>query len=75
MIYLETDRLILRSDEPQDENDSVAMHTDSEVRRYVGGSARSVEKALERFRNSYLGKPLKTYGLWAMVLRENGKYI
>jgi len=75
MIFLETDRLLFRSHEPQDENDFVAMHTDPEVRRYVGGSAWSFEKALDRFRNSYLGKPSKTYGLWAMVLKENGKYI
>jgi len=75
MIFLETERLLFRSHEPQDEDDFVKMHTDPEVRRYVGGSAWPLEKALHRFRREYLGRPTKIYGLWATVLREEGKYI
>lgn len=51
------------------------MHTDPEVRRYVGGLAWSLEKARYRFRNQYLGKPSRTYGLWATVLKEKQKYV
>jgi [ribosomal protein S5]-alanine N-acetyltransferase len=75
MIFLETDRLLFRSHEAGDENDFVKIHTDPEVRRYVGGLAWPSEKALHRFQNQYLGRPTKTYGLWATVLKDGGKYI
>jgi [ribosomal protein S5]-alanine N-acetyltransferase len=75
VIFLATERLVFRTHEPQDENDFVQMHTDPEVRRYVGGLAWPAEKALHRFRNEYLGKPAKTYGLWAAVLKQEEKYI
>jgi RimJ/RimL family protein N-acetyltransferase len=43
------------------------MHTDSEVRRYAGGRAWSVDEAKGRFQEQYLGKPRDTYGLWAAL--------
>jgi ribosomal-protein-alanine N-acetyltransferase len=75
MISLETERLLFRSHESGDEADFVSMHTDAEVRRYVGGQAWPVEKAQSRFREQYLGRPEETYGLWATVFKEAGKYI
>jgi RimJ/RimL family protein N-acetyltransferase len=75
MIFLQTERLLLRSHESQDESDFVAMHTDPEVRRYVGGQAWPLEKAQTRFQNEYLGRPTETYGLWATILKEEGNYI
>jgi [ribosomal protein S5]-alanine N-acetyltransferase len=75
MIFHESKRLIFRSHEPQDEGDFVAMHTDAEVRRYVGGSAWSQERAIQRFRESYVGKPDDVFGLWATILKENGRFI
>jgi ribosomal-protein-alanine N-acetyltransferase len=75
MTLLETERLLFRSHETQDEADFVAMHTDPEVRRYVGGQAWPLEKAQSRFRKEYLGRPTDTYGLWATILKEEGKYI
>jgi ribosomal-protein-alanine N-acetyltransferase len=75
MIFLETARLLFRSHEVGDEADFVSMHTDAEVRRYVGGQAWPVEKARSRFREQYLGRPAGTYGLWATVFKEEGKYI
>jgi [ribosomal protein S5]-alanine N-acetyltransferase len=75
MIFLETERLLFRSHESGDEADFVSMHTDAEVRRYVGGQAWPVEKAQSRFREQYLGRPEETYGLWATVFKEEGKYI
>lgn len=51
------------------------MQTDPEVRRYVGGKAWPLEKAVYRFRNQYLGKPSKIYGLWATVLKSESRYI
>lgn len=75
MIFLETQRLLFRTHEPGDEDDFVQMQTDSEVRRYMGGRAWPLEKAPYRFRAEYLGKPAKTYGLWATILKEENKYI
>jgi ribosomal-protein-alanine N-acetyltransferase len=75
MTFLETERLLFRSHEPQDEEEFVKMHTDYEVRRYVGGRAWPIEEALRRFRNGYLGHPNETYGLWATILKEDSRYI
>lgn len=72
---METQRLLFRTHEPQDEPDFISMHTDPEVRRYVGGRAWSLEKARTRFREEYLGRPKETYGLWATILKEEKKYI
>ena len=51
------------------------MQTDPEVRRYVGGKAWPHEKAVYRFRNEYLGRPSKTSGLWATILKTESRYI
>src|SRR5579863_9585589 len=51
------------------------MHSDPDVRKYVGGAAWPVEKAATRFRERYLGKPKKTDGLWATVLVADGSYV
>lgn len=75
MIFLETPRLLFRPHEARDEQDFVNMHTDPEVRRYVGGQAWPLGKALDRFRTEYLGRPEKTYGLWATVFKEEARYI
>ncbi len=75
MIFLETERLLFRTHEAQYEADFVAMHTDPEVRRYVGGQGWPLEKAQRRFRNEYLGRPTEAYGLWATILKEEGRYI
>jgi ribosomal-protein-alanine N-acetyltransferase len=75
MTFLETERLLFRPHEPQDEPAFIAMHTDSEVRRYVGGQPWPLEKAQSRFRNECLGRPTDTYGLWATILKQEGKYI
>jgi len=75
MIFLETGRLLFRSHEAGDEAAFVSVHTDAEVRRYVGGQAWPAEKARSRFREQYLGKPTETYGLWATVFKREAKYI
>lgn len=75
MIYLETERLLFRSHEPQDEPEFVNMHTDAEVRRYVGGRAWPIEEAQRRFRNGYIGRPNEAFGLWATILKSEHRYI
>jgi ribosomal-protein-alanine N-acetyltransferase len=73
VIFFETTRLRFRTHEARDEEEFIRMHTDTEVRRYVGGQAWSWEKARYRFRSQYLGKPSRTYGLWATVLKDEQK--
>jgi [ribosomal protein S5]-alanine N-acetyltransferase len=75
MVLLRTDRLFLRTHAPADEARFVQIHTDPEVRRYVGGRAWSVDEATTRFRAQYLGRPRATYGLWAAVLQAEDTYI
>ena len=75
MIFLETNRLLFRSHQAKDEQAFVEMQTDPEVRRYVGGSPWPLERAQQRFRDEYLGKPSKLYGLWATILKEENAYI
>lgn len=41
VIFFETTRLLFRSHEVRDEEEFIPMHTDPEVRRYVGGQAHS----------------------------------
>jgi len=41
VIFFETTRLLFRSHEVRDEEEFIRMHTDPEVRRYVGGQAHS----------------------------------
>ena len=75
MFFCETDRLYFRAHEPPDEALFVAMHTDPEVRRFVGGSAWPVKKAVHRFHAEYLGQPTDIYGLWATILKSENKFI
>ena len=74
-MILRTERLLFRAHETGDEAAFIAMHSDPDVRKYVGGAAWPVEKAATRFREQYLGKPEKTYGLWATVLVADGSYV
>ena len=75
VIFLETERLLFRSHEPEDEDAFVKMHTDPEVRRYVGGQAWPLEKAVRRFRTEYLGEPKEVHGLWATILKSERKFV
>jgi RimJ/RimL family protein N-acetyltransferase len=73
--FLETERLVFRSHEPADEERFVAMQTDPRVRRFVGGSPWTEERARTRFASEYLGRPTSHDGLWATVLKGEDAYI
>jgi RimJ/RimL family protein N-acetyltransferase len=75
MELLRTNRLLFRTHEARDLEPFVAMQTDDEVRRFVGGRAWPEAKARERFHAHYLGEPTQTYGLWAMVLVDQDQYV
>jgi [ribosomal protein S5]-alanine N-acetyltransferase len=74
-MILRTDRLVFRPHEAGDEGAFVAMHTDPEVRRYVGGRPWSLDEAQSRFRRGYLGRENGGFGLWATILEEEGTYV
>jgi RimJ/RimL family protein N-acetyltransferase len=71
---LETDRLVFRTHEPRDEDAFVRMHTDPEVRRYVGGRAWSQDEAISRYRSQFLNEPHSKYGLWAAIFKADNAY-
>jgi ribosomal-protein-alanine N-acetyltransferase len=71
----ETPRLAFRAHESRDEPDFVAMQTDPEVRRFAGNRAWSPDEAALRFRSTFLGKPERTYGLWATIFKPEARYI
>jgi len=75
VVFFETTRLLFRSHEGRDEEEFIRVHTDPEVRRYVSGQAWSAEKARSRFRSQHLGKPSRTYGSWATILKHEQKYV
>jgi RimJ/RimL family protein N-acetyltransferase len=75
MILPQTDRLLFRKHERRDEAAFVEMHTDPQVRRYAGDRAWSPDEAASRFRTQFLGKPTRTYGLWAAILRAEDVYV
>ena len=75
MVFLETERLIFRSHATDDEQSFIRMQMDPLVRRFVGGSPWSEERARMRFRTEYLGQPTNHNGLWATVLKSENIYI
>ena len=71
---IETERLIFRPHQPKDEDNYIAMQTDSEFRRYIGGSARPLENAKRRF-TAALRTPAGLPGMWAVILKPEDRYI
>ncbi len=74
MIVLESKRLIFRQHALQDIDSYCAMEMDPEVRRFVGGAPRTRPDAERRFRSG-LGEPRSRLGVWAAVLKSDGKYV
>lgn len=74
MILFETARLRFRTHEAEDLDAFVAMQGDLEFRRYVGGRPWPAEEAVDRFQR-WIGKPVSTYGFWAMILKEDDEYV
>lgn len=74
MIVLETERLLFRPHELHDRETYCAMEQDAEVRRYAGGAPRTREAAEAKFQATL--KPSRgRLGMWATVLKANGRYI
>jgi ribosomal-protein-alanine N-acetyltransferase len=75
-IILESERLSFRPHLITDLDDYCAMEMDINVRRYVGGYARTRENAEQRFPGDQLEKMSSDrLALWATVLKTNNAYI
>lgn len=73
---LETPRMLLRRQVIEDLDALWALYCDPEVTKYIPDAPRTVEEAreeLEWFLNGHPRHP--ELGLWATVLKENGKFI
>ena len=76
MKILETSRLCLRHLVPGDLDDLFALYRDPEIRRYFPEGTLTYEETkdeLEWFLNGHPAHP--ELGLWATILKENGRFI
>jgi RimJ/RimL family protein N-acetyltransferase len=73
---LESERLCFRPHLITDLDDYCAMEMDINVRRYVGGYARTRENAEQRFpKNQLQETSTDRLAVWATVLKSNNAYI
>ena len=76
MKILETNRLILRHQEPGDLDRLFALYCDLDVRRYIPDAPRTYEEAREELEWHMNGHPKHPeLGLWATIHKETGKFI
>lgn len=75
-IILETPRLILRHQVLADLDDLWALYQNPNITRYIPDAPRSREEAQEELEWHMNGHPKNPQlGLWATILKENGKFI
>jgi RimJ/RimL family protein N-acetyltransferase len=72
---IETERLILRGHRPDDFVDSLALWTDPEVTRFIGGKPSTREEVWSRLLR-YAGHwALLGFGYWAVTEKETGRFL
>jgi len=75
-IILETARLLLRRQEPEDLDDLWALYCDPEITKYIPDAPSSREEAREELEWHKNGHPRNPeLGLWATIHKESGKFI
>ena len=75
-IILETPRLILRHQVLADLDDLWALYQNPNITKYIPDAPRSREEAQEELEWHMHGHPRHPeLGLWATILKENGKFI
>jgi ribosomal-protein-alanine N-acetyltransferase len=75
-VILETERLLLRHQEPDDLDALWSLYSDPEVVRYIPDVSRTREETQKEIAWFQNGHPRHAeLGLWATVLKENGAYI
>src|SRR5512140_580531 len=76
MLILETPRIMLRQQVIEDLDDLWALYCDPEVTKYIPDAPRTREQAREELEWFLQGHPCHPeLGLWATILKENGKFI
>ena len=76
MKILETSRLILRHQMPEDLNSLFALYCDPDVIKYIPDAPRSYEEAREELTWHMHGHPKHPeLGLWATIHKDTSKYI
>lgn len=76
MVILETPRLILRHQVLADLDDLWALYQNPNITKYIPDAPRSREEAQEELEWHMHGHPRHPeLGLWATILKENGKFI
>ncbi len=76
MIILETKRLILRHQVPEDLDDLWGLYCNPEITKYIPDAPRSREEAKEELEWHMNGHPKnRELGLWATIHKESGKFI
>jgi RimJ/RimL family protein N-acetyltransferase len=75
-IILETERLLLRHQVPEDLDDLWALYCNPEITKYIPDAPRSREEAKEELEWHMNGHPrFPELGLWATIHKETGKFI
>ncbi len=73
---LETPRLLLRRQVVKDLDDLWALYLDPEVTKYIPDAPKTREEAREELEWFMYGHPRRPeLGLWATILKENGRFI
>lgn len=76
MIILETRRLILRHEIPEDLDDLYQLYCDPEITRYIPDAPRNYQETREELKWFLNGHPkFPELGLWATIYKETGKFI
>ena len=75
-VILETTRLILRHQVPEDLDDLWALYCNPEITKYIPDAPRSREEAKEELEWHMNGHPrFPELGLWATIHKETGTFI
>lgn len=72
---LETERLVLRGHTVSDFQDSLAMWSDPEVTRFIGGRPSTEEEVWQRLLRYGGMWPLLGFGYWVVRERESGRFV
>lgn len=75
-IVLETDRLILRRQVPEDLDDLWALYCNPAITKYIPDAPRSSDEARQELEWHMNGHPKNPdFGLWATIYKATGKFI
>jgi ribosomal-protein-alanine N-acetyltransferase len=73
-VRLETDRLLLRAIQPEDVEPEVALWTDPDVMRFMGGP-RNGERVRAILEEELATPPLGPLGQWPVVRKDSGGFV